>query len=111
MPHLTLANARTGALRITHSRYPDLRLRTQFGRAFVLSGRLTLAAGTDWESALENLTVGELQKFVQRHDLVVPADTPFLPLADLYLNDPDKLVATYRRGAALVAELPPQVRP
>jgi len=80
-------------------------MKTQFGRCFVLNGNTTLSAGTDWESALENLTIAELQKFVQRHNLVIPADTQFLPLADLFLNDPNKLIATYRQGEALEAEL------
>lgn len=105
--HLTLNSATKGAHNITHGRYSNLRLRTQYGRCFVLAGRVQLACGTSWEQALEQLTVSELHKFAQKHSLCIPATEDFVPLAELFINAPDQLITKYTRQAeGLVSGVP-----
>lgn len=99
MPHLTLAKATEGAGNITHHAY-KLRLRTQMGRCFVLGQKLghreqILAVAATWEDALSNLLQTQVVEFVQRKKLTIPEDAVFTDIAALYLESPDKLLATY----------------
>lgn len=104
MSHLSLARAVDGANNISKGLWPSLKCRVQYGRYFITCGSQTLAAGHDWESTLANFLQVTVVAFVNRNRLKVPADAEFNTLAQMYLEDPQRLVEMYEKDHIVAEE-------